>query len=461
MQDEKVTEKDDTLSDKASLESDLRELQILRDAVNLSPVHFAVYDAADRLIAWNKKYEDNHPEAFELHRSQADAGMLTYRQLMEYEVARATLPENREAELERRVAAQRAGDGTPVDRCYESVGHLRIYKYPLSNGAVAGMAIDINDMIKAQAELATAREESNARYDQLNELMKARVSALKERAQAEERYRSLVDHAADGITVIDLDSGKFAEEVNPRFEVLFGWSQYELLGKRGPKDISPEFQPDGRASVTAATAYLNAAFNSGVQRVEWISRTADGDNFPSQLTLTRFPHPTRRMVRASIVDLTDQKQAEQVHRDLEQKLAQSHRLELVGQMTGGAAHDFNNVLSILLGNLELLNRKAQDPETRSIIKSAMDATEHGAGLTRAMLNYSRRAPLHPVTFKLSHVVRRMESLIFRTIPSRITIETDFEDEAWAIEADLSNTESAILNLVLNACDATPKDGRIK
>ena len=221
---------------------------------------------------------------------------------------------------------------------------------------------------------------------------------------------------------------------------------------------SPEY---ARSSAEAAMAYLNAAFVEGTQRFEWLGRTADGRDFPCQISCIRFPHPTRRMVRASVLDLTQQTHAEQARLDLEQKLARSHRLELVGQMTGGVAHDFNNVLSILLGNLELLDEKAADPETRSVIKSAMEATEHGARLTRAMLNYSRQAPLHPETFKVSDVVRRMENLISRTIPSRISIETDFEDESWAIAADVSNTESAILNLVLNSYDATPNNGLIK
>jgi PAS domain S-box-containing protein len=291
--------------------------------------------------------------------------------------------------------------------------------------------------------------------------MKARFAASRERAQAEERYRSLVDHASDGITIVDLDSGKFMEEANPRMEALFGLSRDDLLGKLGIKDLSPELQPDGRTSAEAAVVYGSAAFNDAVQRFEWIFRTVDGIDFPCLVTLARFPHPTHRMVRASVVDLREQKKAEQARLELEQKVAQLHRLELIGQMTGDVAHDFNNVLSVLMGNLELLDEKAEDPEVKSIIKSAMDATEHGAGLTRAMLNYSRQAPLKPETFRLSDVVRKMKSLMSRTIPSRISIETDFEGESWAIAADLRNTESAILNLVLNACDATPNDGRIE
>ncbi len=454
-------EEEDAIKDPETLERALSELQMLKEAVKLSPVYFAIYDANDRLAVWNQKYEDAHPEAFENHRTQADARELTYRQLISYEVAKSLRPEDRESELNRRVAAQRKQRGTPVDQYYDSVGHMRVYKYPLSSGAIAGFAIDISDLINTQAELSKAREESNQRYYQLNDLMIARNSAAQGREQVEERYRSLVAHAPDGITVVDLDSLTFVEDVNPRMEELCGWSRSELLHKRGPKDISPEFQPDGRTSQDAAIAYMAEAFNEGTLRCDWILRNANDVDFPCQITLIRFPHPTRRMVRASIVDLTDQKQAEQARLDLEQKLAQSQRLELIGQMTGGVAHDFNNVLGVLMSNLELIEEKSEDPEIKAIINSAMDAAQHGAGLTRAMLNYSRQAPLHPETFKLSEVVRRMESLISRAIPSRISISMHFIDGNSTIAADLSNTESAILNLVLNARDAIPKDGRIE
>lgn len=286
-------------------------------------------------------------------------------------------------------------------------------------------------------------------------------TAFKDKAEAEERYRNLVDYAPDGIVILELDTGLFVDEVNPQIEKMFGVSRDKILGILGPIDFSPKYQPDGRLSSEASLAYITAAYAGDIQRFEWVHLNARGEEIPCQITLVPFPDPIRRLVRASIIDVTKQKKAEQTRLALENQLAHSQRLEMVGQMTGGVAHDFNNVLSALLGNLELLQQKVADSESVAIIKSAIEATEQGAGLTRAMLNYARQAPLIPETFKLSYVVQKMESLISRTIPARITLTTDLRDEQHSITADLSNTESAILNLVMNACDATPNHGHIK
>lgn len=286
-------------------------------------------------------------------------------------------------------------------------------------------------------------------------------AAVKEKAEAEERYRNLVDYAPDGIVILELDTGLFVDEVNPQVESLLGVSRDEILGKLRPTDVSPEYQPDGRLSSEAAMAYVTAAHAGDIQSFEWVHLNAQGEEIPCQITLVPFPDPTRRLIRASIIDVTKQKKAEQARLALENQLAHSQRLEMVGQMTGGVAHDFNNVLSALLGNLELLQQKITDSESEAIIQSAIQATEQGAGLTRAMLNYARQAPLVPETFRLSDVVRKMQSLISRTIPARIILTTDLRDERHSITADLSNTESAILNLVMNACDATPNNGHIQ
>lgn len=279
-------------------------------------------------------------------------------------------------------------------------------------------------------------------------------------SQTETRFRSLVDNAADGISVFDRDIGVFVEEANPRLLELFGCTREQLLGKLGPSELSPEFQPDGRSSNIAAMKYVEKALAGDPQHFEWTHRNIRGENFPTQITLVRYPHPTRRLVRASILDLTEQKEAERQHRALEEQLARSHRLEVVGQMTGGAAHDFNNLLGVLLGNLELLNKAICDDNARRIIKNATDAIDQGAGLTRAMLSYANQAELHPEIFRLSEIVKKVDGLIGLTLPARIELITQFEDDCGFISADAAGTESAIMNLIINARDAISNNGKL-
>jgi len=155
-----------------------------------------------------------------------------------------------------------------------------------------------------------------------------------ERARAEQRFRSLVDTAIDAIIIVDMESGKFTEEVNPSAEAFFGFSREELLGNYGPHDLSPEFQPDGRPSKDAAMIYLQQALDGEVPSFEWIHRTADGTVVPCHITLSRFPDPNRRLVRASLVDLTERKREEAARLELERQLVQVQKLESIGQLTG-------------------------------------------------------------------------------------------------------------------------------
>jgi len=282
-----------------------------------------------------------------------------------------------------------------------------------------------------------------------------------ENNHVEQRYRALVDDAPYAIVIVDIDKGVFVEEANHSAEKIFGMPKADLLGKFGPHDLSPEFQPDGRRSDEAAAGYTQMALKGENPTFEWTHRTVHGDDVACQITLSRFPDPKRNLVRVSIIDLTERKRAEATQLELQSQLSQARKLEAIGQMTGGVAHDFNNLLSVIVGNLELLSDALKaDDNAHALIQNALDACEKGAALTHAMLNYARRAPLQPKTILLSDVVRNTQNLISRTIPANISIETKLNVEKWLIHADPAGTESALLNLVLNARDAMPKGGKL-
>lgn len=141
-------------------------------------------------------------------------------------------------------------------------------------------------------------------------------------------------------------------------------------------------------------------------------------------------------------------------------LGQSQKMEAVGQMTGGVAHDFNNLLAVILGNLELLRERQQDQKGLEHIEAAIDATHRGAELTRNMLSFARKAPLVPQPINLNQIVAKTKSWIQRTLPANIAVETSLMAGIWEVEADPASTESAILNLILNARDAMPDGGKL-
>ncbi|WP_330848887.1 ATP-binding protein [Mangrovicoccus ximenensis] len=138
----------------------------------------------------------------------------------------------------------------------------------------------------------------------------------------------------------------------------------------------------------------------------------------------------------------------------------AQKFESLGQLTGGVAHDFNNLLAVILGSLELLDETAEDPLSRELIAPAIQAAQRGAGLTRSLLAFARKARLDPKACDLNALVEETIGWAARTIPSNIRIETALAGDLWQVDVDVDATSSAVLNLLLNARDAMPAGGRI-
>jgi diguanylate cyclase (GGDEF)-like protein len=151
---------DDSAIDKA-----FKERELFQDAIRCAPVPFAVFDADDRLFAWNESYELIHPEAFHDHRDRADAGELHYRDLMRYHIAPDLNESDGALELQRLVDAAKAPVDSPVVKNYPAMGQFKVFRYNLSSGARAGIAMDVSDLVEAQRNLTAARiqAEENAR----------------------------------------------------------------------------------------------------------------------------------------------------------------------------------------------------------------------------------------------------------------------------------------------------------
>jgi len=139
------------------------------------------------------------------------------------------------------------------------------------------------------------------------------------------------------------------------------------------------------------------------------------------------------------------------------------KMETIGQLTGGVAHDFNNMLAIIIGSLDLAQRRLngkEDPRLLNSIQSARDGAQRAAVLTARLLAFSRQQPLAPETIDLNKLVGGMSELLRRTLGEQIRIETVLAGGLWPTFADLSQLENAILNLSVNARDAMPDGGHL-
>ena len=153
--------------------------------------------------------------------------------------------------------------------------------------------------------------------------------------------------------------------------------------------------------------------------------------------------------------------AEAERRELaEEGLRQAQKMEAVGQLTGGVAHDFNNLLTIILGNLGIAKRGVVEARAERALNNARIGAERAAQLTRRLLAFSRQQPLDPKTVDANKLIVSMSDLLNRSLGENIALETIGGAGIWKIECDVSELESALLNLALNARDAMPDGGKL-
>ncbi len=274
-----------------------------------------------------------------------------------------------------------------------------------------------------------------------------------------EQMLALVEYAPEAIMIFDMGLGKFTT-TNSRAEAILGYSRDELMETIYPRDISPALQADGSHSNETVAIYVEQALNGEFPVFEWQLTNKNGQMLDCEISLARLPPFDRKLIRASVVEISARKAELKEHEKLLLQLAVSQKLEAVGKLTGGVAHDFNNLLAVTLGNLELLREDCPDEQHRKLIDSSITSTLRGADLTRNMLAFARKASLEPSAIDINEVVKETKNWISRTLPATISVKTSLPKDLWPVEADLSSTESALLNLIINAQDAMPEGGKL-
>jgi signal transduction histidine kinase/CheY-like chemotaxis protein len=239
--------------------------------------------------------------------------------------------------------------------------------------------------------------------------------------------RFLIEKNADGIIVVDeFGIVLFA---NPAAEHIFGRSSESLIGS-----------PIGIPFVAGDMTEIAIHQPGGVQLDAEI-----------RIVETIWDHRPARL--ASLRDISGR-------RALEERLRHTAKMEAVGRLTAGIAHDFNNHLTVVLGNLENAKRRSlsMDPSLTRALENATRGAQQAAALTERLLAFARRKPLEPRLLNPSDLISRMSDLLQRTLGENIAIHTKAAPDVWAIEADPTELEAAILNLAVNARDAMPAGG---
>lgn len=268
--------------------------------------------------------------------------------------------------------------------------------------------------------------------------------------ESEARQGAILEAAHDAI--ITMDSQLNIREFNPAAEQMFGYARLDILG-RNVELLLP--RADRAQQVSALNEYMTTGGGPLAGRqVELTGLRADGSEMPLELTVARLGSDNRAVLTGFVRDITER-------RALEEQLRQSQKLEAIGRLAGGVAHDFNNILMSIMGAADLLLMQlAPDDPARDEATEIKQSVDRGAGLTRQLLAFSRRQAVRPRVFALGDIVRGMDTMLRRLIGPEIDFEIICAPEPLMVVADSGQTEQVVLNLVVNARDAMPDGGRV-
>ena len=284
------------------------------------------------------------------------------------------------------------------------------------------------------------------------------ITELKQREQEvrdnEERYRTLVETSPYPIFVEREGSVVFANRA--AVETFAAESAAQLVGLDGLALI----HPDDRESVMARRRELSDG-NIMNPTVERRCLRLDGSDFFAEARSAQYPWNGEPAWLVIINDITERKQ-------IEEQLIQAQKMEAVGHLTGGMAHEFNNLLQAILGYLELLgdqvaddrDRAANEPAPARLVAGAIRACLRAADITRNLLAFARKQSLRPRSIDLDEVLSGMDDVVRGVLSETIDLRRVDSGDLWPAIADPAQVQSALINIVLNARDAMPEGGTL-
>ena len=287
-------------------------------------------------------------------------------------------------------------------------------------------------------------------YESLVTDVTERKAMERELRRSEERFREMAERISDVFYIASLDTGIWSY-VSPAYEKIWGRPLAEVYAR--PALWADAVMPDDRAKVQAAREQLAQGKESRIEyrilrpdgEVRWI----DDRSYP-----IREPAGGIRRAVGVAMDITPRRQ-------LEEQLLQAQKMEAVGQLAGGLAHDFNNVLTIVIGYARLLlDHGSMPPDAVGPLTQIYSAGTRAANLTRQLLIFSRKEPVDRRAVDLNQIAGEIFDMLRRLIGAHIKLELELAPNACTTDADSGMIEQVLMNLAVNARDAMPKGGTL-
>jgi PAS domain S-box-containing protein len=425
----------------------LTRLTVLVDAIfSTLPGGLAVFDKDQRLVACNELY----PRTIGVDPSLVRAGVSVRDMLVAMAKAGEFGPcEDPEAMADRGLAATKMNPTLFVEHMRPNGRAYEMRRARMADGGSVSIYLDITKRRRAALQL----QELNVA---LERRVEERTAAL---AESERFQRALIASVPGMVYRRTLDPGGRLRFASDACRGLLGRPPEALTGESSC--FTDLIHGEDREHVLRSTQAAVAAGRPF--ELEYRLRHADGGwrwvlDRGQPLSPSNGEPPE---LEGLILDMSDRKAAEQAQIKLEEQLREALKMDAIGRLTGGLAHDLNNYLSIIMGNLDLLdNRQHADPKVPQLIAKALSGALRGAELTRSLLAFSRRQPLAPKVIDLGDRVGELVKLLKRTIGEQIVVDLDVDPNLWPVKIDGAQLDTCIVNLANNARDAMPKGGRL-
>ncbi|MDD2308644.1 MAG: response regulator [Desulfuromonadaceae bacterium] len=316
------------------------------------------------------------------------------------------------------------------------------------------LRLKIDQYQESQEELKTIEEMLRTQVDEYmqsqddllatEEMLRVQLEAVEESSQ---KFKAVFEQSPIAVALTSLPEGTFCE-VNQAFKEMFNYPGEETLGKT-TVELGIWLHESDR------DRYLRLLRENGcVNNVEVRARRKGGEELDIIVSAAMLKIGGRSFVLSTIMDMTGQKR-------LQAQLFQSQKMDVVGQLAGGVAHDFNNMLAVIMAVAELLKRRLSgDEKNNKMVDTIIEAATRSAGLTRELLNFTSKRTSASTPVHINDTITAVMSLLERTIDKQIKLTTRLESGTPFVMGDQTQLQNALLNLGVNARDAMPQGGTL-
>lgn len=335
-----------------------------------------------------------------------------------------------------------------IDKLLEFLGHSKpqvehigVWQHRKKSGELIEVEIAAKDL---------RFEEHHARIIIVQDIT-AHRRAQQALAESEHRLASIISSAMDGI--ITVDAQQHIILFNAAAEKVFGYAAAEVMGQSLDRLIPERFRPGHRHHIEAfGQTHVTKRTMGRLGAIYGIR--ANGEEFPMEASISQVESDGQRFYTVILRDVTEKKR-------LEAQFLRAQRMESIGTLAGGIAHDLNNLLAPMLMAVQMLQLKFTDDQSQKMLQLLRVNAERGAEMVKQILSFARGVEGERLAIQPRHLIKEVIKILRETLPKSIEINFRISEELWPIMGDATQLHQVLMNLCINARDAMPNGGRLQ